>query len=259
MSKNASRLRSYRADRRGFTLVELLVVIGIIAVLVSILLPALARARLMAQQTKCLSNMRQVGAALQMYLGENKNVTPSQWTDASGTGVPDFTDGNATSSMPSFLGLLMPYIPDTRVLVCPVAVVNPAYPAAVAPTQTSDTNYLGNMIVCGRPVTIVPEGGSAIVYMQEDRYDFGVCYVRPTPLWSVFDQWHMPQSAATGGEYGSLHMNGGNLLFVDGHAEWRGYKDLHAYDFGLTGGYGVNGQASDDWQSDPGNIYFAAF
>ena len=59
--------------RRAFTLVELLVVIGIIAVLIGILLPALRRARQAAQAAQCLSNLRQLDTALIAYTQENKN------------------------------------------------------------------------------------------------------------------------------------------------------------------------------------------
>lgn len=62
--------------RRGFTLVELLVVIGIIALLLSLLLPALARAREAARATKCRSNLRQVHQALMLYAQANNDQVP---------------------------------------------------------------------------------------------------------------------------------------------------------------------------------------
>ncbi len=62
--------------RRGFTLVELLVVIGIIALLVSMLLPALNKARFSAKVTACASNQRQIYAAMVMYANDNKGYLP---------------------------------------------------------------------------------------------------------------------------------------------------------------------------------------
>ncbi len=72
--------------RHAFTLVELLVVIGIIAVLISLLLPALNKARRSAQQVACQSNLRQIGFGFLQYTTENRNFYPMQF-DAGGFSV----------------------------------------------------------------------------------------------------------------------------------------------------------------------------
>jgi prepilin-type processing-associated H-X9-DG protein len=89
----------------GFSLAELLVVIGIIAMLVSILMPALARAREQAQLVRCQSNLRQIGLGIQMYANANKGRFPL----ASHTAAPI-----------GWIDTLVPYGTNPAVRLCPV-------------------------------------------------------------------------------------------------------------------------------------------
>src|SRR5688572_24597755 len=100
--------RATRPSQRssGFTLVELLVVIGIIALLISILLPSLNRAREQANRIKCASNLRQLAMAGLIYASENKGQFPRTYynpalSTTNGNDAAHYTGGRDVSPTPS--------------------------------------------------------------------------------------------------------------------------------------------------------------
>src|SRR5436309_10130984 len=111
--------------RRGFTLIELLVVIAIIAILAALIGPALARAKLKAGQTGCLSNLKQVGLAILLYADDNENNLPgpafsgarASYDKNSSTELIWFIASYLGSQAPSTVAPGKPVVVDT--FVCP--------------------------------------------------------------------------------------------------------------------------------------------
>jgi prepilin-type N-terminal cleavage/methylation domain-containing protein/prepilin-type processing-associated H-X9-DG protein len=89
---------------RAFTLIELLVVIGVIAILAAILLPVISRAKEQARSTACLSNLRQVGIALQLYVQDHENKLPAMYDALLSTNTPATNLATVDIVLTNYLG-----------------------------------------------------------------------------------------------------------------------------------------------------------
>jgi len=197
-------------SKKGFTLIELLVVIAIIAILAAILFPVFASARNQARKTTCLSNLRQIGTALNMYTQEWEGCGPPAYAGPSST-PSEILGINGIW----FFDLLHPYLKSAAIWACPsrkgewagvkhdVGYSLNLGTYALSFSATAPANQTV-------PIDSLPNPSHMIAFMDGPPA-WGVDAAMLTPLcWSIF---HYAAKA---------HDGWLNCVFLDGHA--KGYK-----------------------------------
>src|SRR5580692_10292165 len=105
--------RAIRNNTKAFTLIELLVVIAIIAILAAILFPVFAQAKEAAKKTSCLSNMKQIGLAFQMYGNDNDDNYPEPYV------LPPYYYAAVWPNTYTWQTTIQPYIKSKNLTRCP--------------------------------------------------------------------------------------------------------------------------------------------
>jgi len=230
--------RSFTPARRGFTLVELLVVIGIIALLISILLPSLAKAQEQGRRTKCLANMKSMGMAFQMYVNENKtSVCAVNWGDSPTTngkvvagwlyrtGLGLFPFASPLTEAEVEQGAFWPYLKTHGSYRCPGH-----SPDIVLGKTDSQTSYLMNGAMNGYGRTKIYKinqfkQDSVCLWEADERAVSGNAFNDG----SSFPYESFDPTAPTSAGFSARHGKYATLGFIDGHSELVGHDQIYLW------------------------------
>ena len=204
---------------RGFTLIELLVVIAIIAILAAILFPVFAQARAKARKTSCLSNLKQMGLATLMYIGDYDDAYPQS------AYAVDTYMGYVMPPCTLFTGYhaIMPYMKNAEIMVCPEHRPGTDYKTALAALGVAVVDnfrycsYAMNFALFQDPA-VAPDLGAADPVMSEGQIEDSV----HTTVF--FDATFIVQKGLNWDAFPGdpRHNSGYNVAFADGHAKWYG-------------------------------------
>ncbi len=208
---------------RGFTLIELLVVIAIIAILSSLLLPSLARAKRKAQQTQCLSNLKQMGIGIYLYVGDNEEKLPGP---ALGGARPNY-DQNSKDELAYYIAPQMGYPQPSGKMVIAKTMICPGYEReapAVASMNGRKCFILNQNIDPAPGAQVRPFGYPSRPGPLQEPMTLGSMdqYKSGADLWAVTDadRINVPNPAVSWYDdlpYKPVHGNVRNALYFDGH------------------------------------------
>jgi len=238
-------MKHSRKPSRGFTLVELLVVIGIIALLISILLPSLNRAREQANRIKCASNLRQIGQSINIYANENRGAFPRTYfnpgsatviTDTTGYGGSEATPKEfkdaLVNNVPSSLYLLLRTGDITpAVFVCPSSQGEPGFPAGIDDVQwhmnwTNIPLHLTYSYIVPFPNADARAAGWKLNWTLNSDFpiaaDMNPGETGGTPTDDIQVKAIASRSETLTSNSNNHDGDGQNVLFADGHVDWEG-------------------------------------
>jgi len=202
-----------RAGMKMFTLIELLVVIAIIAILASMLLPALSQARAKAQQIKCVSNQKQIITAAHMYAGDYNSYLPCNEKNSAGNQIL-FGDWDAASIGQCWVRGILEYSDNVKLMQCPSL---PYY----TPRGSDEDNAVGYFVTSyvNEGVRLEQIDSKIIVFLDKSDYNDRLEFVCPT-----LNDWDTWVAGLMGTRQYRPHGNGGfNTAQADGHVQsWKG-------------------------------------